>query len=420
MALELWGDDAYTAHDAERILHEPPKNALRSSFRRDRARILHSSMLRRLGAKTQVLGPASDDFIRTRLTHSLEVAQVGRELGDSLGCNPDVVETACLAHDLGHPPFGHNGEKALAEVAESIGGFEGNAQTLRLLTRLEPKTFTDYGEPMGLNLTRTSLDASCKYPWRRGGGPEGKDPKKFGVYDDDLPVFEWLREGAPRHTRCLEAQVMDLSDDISYSVHDVEDAIASGKVDPGALGPHIDRVVEVAGEWYGGSPDAIGAALERLLASPYWLAGFNSSRFDLALLKDLTSQLIGRFCAAAHDATREKYGSHRLTRYAASLVVPDETWAEITALKGIAAAFVMAPRETEHTFLAQRTVVFDLVDALMESDGHQLERQFRDDYHDASDDAGRLRAVVDQVASLSDIAAQQWHARLCGMLGDAF
>lgn len=420
MALELWGDDAYTAHDAERLLSEPPKNSLRSSFKRDRARILHSSMLRRLGAKTQVLGPSSDDFIRTRLTHSLEVAQVGRELGDSLGCNPDVVETACLAHDLGHPPFGHNGEKALAEVAESIGGFEGNAQTLRLLTRLEPKTFTDYGDPVGLNLTRASLDAACKYPWQRGDGPEGKDPSKFGVYEDDLPVFEWLREGAPRHTRCLEAQVMDLSDDISYSVHDVEDAIASGKVDPGALDQHFDRVIEVTREWYGprATADRIGPALERLVASPYWLEGFNSSRLDLARLKDLTSQLIGRFCAAAHDATREKYGEHRLTRYAASLVVPDETFAEITALKGIAAAFVMAPRETEHTYLNQRTILFDLVAALMETNGAQLERQFRDDYREAEDDAGRMRAVVDQVASLSDIAAQQLHARLCGMFGE--
>lgn len=422
MALELWGDDAYEAHDAERLVPEPPKNSLRTSFRRDRARILHSSMLRRLGAKTQVLGPASDDFVRTRLTHSLEVAQVGRELGDSLGCNPDVVETACLAHDLGHPPFGHNGEKALADVTADIGGFEGNAQTLRLLTRLEPKTFNDYGDSVGLNLTRASLDAACKYPWRTGRGPEGKDPRKFGVYEDDLPVFEWLRDGAPLHRQCLEAQVMDLSDDISYSVHDVEDAIASGRLDPGALGVHVDRVVEVARDWYGprATPDRIGGAMERLMALPYWLDSFDSSRLDLARLKDLTSQLIGRFCAAAHDATRAQYGEERLSRYAASIVLPDETAAEILALKGIAAAFVMAPRETEHPYLNQRTILFDLVDALMETGGQQLERQFRDDYREADDDAGRLRAVIDQVASLSDTAAHQWHARLCGMLGDGF
>src|SRR5699024_9439358 len=106
----------YGALDTERWYGEPPKTAHRTPFERDRARIVHSSALRRLGAKTQVLGPGTDDFARTRLTHSLEVARVGRELGKSLGCDPDVVDTACLAHARGHPPFGHNGETALNQV----------------------------------------------------------------------------------------------------------------------------------------------------------------------------------------------------------------------------------------------------------------------------------------------------------------
>lgn len=419
--VEFTDDGAYTMADASRWVPEPPKTSGRSAFQRDRARVLHSAGLRRLGAKTQVMGPASDDFVRTRLTHSLEVAQVGRELGNGLGCNPDVVDAACLVHDIGHPPFGHNGERALAEAAEGIGGFEGNAQTLRLLTRLEPKSVRADGRPAGLNLTRASLDASCKYPWRAGEGPprpDGSPNPKFGVYDDDVEVFTWLREGAAPGRRCLESQVMDLSDDISYSVHDVEDAIASGRIDPTVIPGDVDRIVEATSSWYRNSiaPDAVHAALERLVLLPYWVPEFSRSRNALAGLKNMTSQLIGRFCLSAHGATREVYGPGRLTRYNASLELPDHTAAEILALKGLAVCYVMQPREQEPLYLTQRTILFDLVDALMERGETELEAEFLGDYLEAGTESGRLRVVVDQVASLTDTSAHQWHARLCGML----
>lgn len=419
--------DPYTARDRDRWWPEEGKNPNRTPFERDRARVVHSSALRRLGAKTQVHGPSSDDFVRTRLTHSLEVAQVGRELGKALGCDPDVVDTACLAHDLGHPPFGHNGERALDEAAREIGGFEGNAQTLRLLVRLEPKAVTDDGRCVGLNLTRASLDAATKYPWASGDGPrraDGTTTRKFGVYADDLEVFGWLRAGAPPRRRCLEAQVMDLSDDISYSVHDVEDAIVGGRVDLAALRrpAEQDRVVAQVRDWYDPavSDDELGAALERLQAHPIWVRSYDGSRQDLTRLKDLTSQLIGRFCAAAEAATREAYGDGPLTRYAADVVIPPATTAEIFVLKGVAALYVMAPREHEPVFLAQRTVLVDLVDALSAGGARLLEPPFAADYRDAVDDAGRLRTVIDQIASLTDTSAQQWHARLCGMLSEVY
>ena len=171
----------YTEADRERWVAEDPahKRADRDDFARDRARLVHSASLRRLSAKTQVVQPGDDDFVRNRLTHSLEVAQIGREFGAALGCSADVVDTACLAHDIGHPPFGHNGEQGLDEIASAIGGFEGHAQTLRLLTRLEAKRVHPDGRPAGLNLTRASLDAATKYPWGRGQGTDGT--AKFGV-----------------------------------------------------------------------------------------------------------------------------------------------------------------------------------------------------------------------------------------------
>ena len=413
------GDDAYSAFDAERWIPEPPKAPWRGAFQRDRARVLHSAGLRRLGAKTQVMGPGYDDFVRTRLTHSLEVAQVGRELGAQLGCNPDIVDAACLSHDIGHPPFGHNGEKALDEVARSIGGFEGNAQSLRILSRLEAKSLAPDGRSTGLNLTRATLDATTKYPWGAGEGParaDGSPNTKFGVYEQDREVFDWLRADTPIGVRCLEAQVMDLADDIAYSVHDVEDGIASGRIDPARIGAEVDAIAEATADWYRADPGTIAAAVERLVASPVWVGEFRRSRQGLAELKNMTSQLIGRFCGSAEAATRAEYGTGRLTRYAASLIVPPETEAEILALKGIAVTYVMGPREHERAYLQQRTILFDIVDALLEGKGAGLEVEFADDFRRAEDDGERLRVVVDQVASLTDTSANQWHARLVGMI----
>ncbi|SEI95198.1 deoxyguanosinetriphosphate triphosphohydrolase [Demequina mangrovi] len=410
--------DGYAAADVQRYVQEPPKQAQRTPFERDRARIVHSSALRRLGAKTQVLGAGTGDFVRTRLTHTLEVAQVGRSLGKVLGCDPDVVDAACLAHDLGHPPFGHNGERALDEVSTDIGGFEGNAQTLRLLVRLEPKSFhPETGESVGLNLTRAVLDASVKYPWTEDATPtrpDGRPTRKFGVYEDDLPVFHWLREGAPDRGQSFEAQVMDLADDIAYSVHDVEDSVVHHTVSLGVLRDpgRAREIADHAREWYGrGEPDALLAALERLHAQPWWMDEYDGSHRALATLKDMSSQLIGRVVGTVAEATREAYGDGPHTRHHASLVIPEELADEILMLKGIAVHFLMAPREKKAAYRQQRERLVDLVGALIELGDSALEPHFAVMHREAADDAARKRVIIDQVASLTDKSAYDWHHR---------
>ena len=410
----------YTEADRERWVREDPvlKRADRDDFARDRARLVHSASLRRLSAKTQVVQPSDDDFVRNRLTHSLEVAQIGREFGAALGCNADVVDTACLAHDLGHPPFGHIGEQALDAVATDIGGFEGNAQTLRLLTRLEPKRTHADGRPAGLNLTRASLDATTKYPWARGAAPVAVGPTaKFGVYADDLPVFEWYRAGREPGTRCIEADVMDWSDDVAYSVHDVEDAIASGRLDVRRLrdATDVDSVVAVATGLYAADlgSDALGAALERVLASGAVPTSYDGGRGDRAALKDMTSRLIGRFVLAVEVATRERHGSGSLTRYDADLVVPDDTRAECAVLKAVAAHFVMHAQERVTVMAGQRQVVRSLVEAYQADPPGRLDPDLLADWKAAGSDAEALRVVVDQVASLSDVRALALHERWC-------
>ncbi|WP_281491844.1 deoxyguanosinetriphosphate triphosphohydrolase [Buchananella hordeovulneris] len=412
---------SYDTEAVARRLPEPDKKPGRGAFERDRARVLHSAALRRLGAKTQVLGPGADDYVRTRLTHSLEVAQVGRELAINLGCDPDVVETACLSHDLGHPPFGHNGERALAAVAGPCGGFEGNAQTFRLLTRLEPKVVDRQGTSYGLNLTRATLDATLKYPWAAAAAPlraDGTPSAKFGVYGDDAAAFAWVRHGVPAGQRCLEAQLMDLADDIAYCVHDVEDAFGTARATPDAVVADGDQILAATRQWYGEtwSEAELADALRRLVELPAWPTGFAGSRSDLARLKNFSSAVIGRFVGQTVEATRAACGQGPLARYDASLVVPAQARAEIAVMKGIAVRYVMAPREIEPLYLSQRTLLFDLVAALQEAGWRALEAPFAADYRQADDDAGRLRAVIDQVASLSDLVAHQWHARLCGML----
>ena len=399
----------YSDFDRARFLDEPAKRGGRTEFARDRARIIHSFALRRLAAKTQVAVPWATDFPRTRLSHSLECAQVGRELGAALGADPDLMEGACLAHDIGHPPFGHNGEEALNLIAQSCGGFEGNAQSLRLLIRLEAKTVLPDGKSIGLNLTRASLDAATKYPWTRA-----VNAKKFGVYEDDLEIFNWYRAGVDSGKSSMEAQIMDWSDDIAYSVHDLEDSLVSGQIKLDQLSDDLPKLFTVAQQMYLAdvTESEMQSALNSLQKLSCWPRYYDGTHRSLARLKDLASQLVGRFAQAAEVSTQEKYGDGDLTRYNANLVVPRAQRVEVALLKSMAGHYVINATDSQIRYAEQQKILTQLVEAILASAPDTLESFFLQDWQRAQTDQARLRVVIDQVASLTDPGALTLHNRL--------
>ncbi|EFV14029.1 deoxyguanosinetriphosphate triphosphohydrolase [Segniliparus rugosus] len=404
------GPYEYDESAFDRIAPEPAKQAdqwrgahdARSDFSRDRARVLHSAALRRLADKTQVVGPKEGHTPRTRLTHSLEVGQIGRAIALGLGTDPDLVDLAGLAHDIGHPPYGHNGEQALDEFAVRCGGFEGNAQSFRVLTLLEPKRLDGEGRSVGLNLTRAALDAVLKYPWLAAGEGEQK-LRKYGAFGEDAAMFHWVRDGAASADRCVEAQIMDWSDDVAYSVHDMEDAVLAGRFDlreladpdqwsrDDAFAPGFDEA-ELA---------AAGARLWGLEAVRACV-GYDGSLAASVALKQLTTELVSRFASEAVAGTKAAYGDGPFGRYEGGLAVAREVRAEVAVLKVAALRFVMQDADRLRERAGQREQVRRVAELVADRAPDLLDPMFASFWRDAADDAAKERVIVDQMATMTE------------------
>ncbi|AKE40961.1 deoxyguanosinetriphosphate triphosphohydrolase, putative [Corynebacterium kutscheri] len=416
----------YCDRDMQRRVSEAEKRSqivkhddTRSPFARDRARVLHSAALRRLADKTQVVGPRDGDTPRTRLTHSLEVAQISRGIGSALGLNSDLCEMAGLTHDIGHPPYGHNGETALAELGEGFGGFEGNAQTLRILTRLEPKIFCEQ-QSYGLNLTRAALDAACKYPCTRTNS-DGSRNKKYGCYDEDAHILDWIRIGHNDQRPSMEAQVMDFSDDIAYSVHDVEDGIIAGRIKLGVLWDLVElaAIAEKGAVAYGGNPDALieAAAQLRELSVVAAASNFDGSLRGYVALKAMTSELVGRYIGAIVEATRNKWAGVAIGRTIGDVVIPPSVLAEVTLLKTLAVLYVMDDRGHLRRQDRQRERIFWVHDYLRAGAPGSLDPVFRLWWEQANTDAQRERVIIDQIASMTESRLELVARNLSGFAG---
>jgi dGTPase len=430
------------------------KGDQRNSFQRDRDRVLYSSSLRRLAGVTQVVHAAEGHIFHNRLTHTLKVAQVARRIAENTiknvspdlvkaigGIDPDVAETAALAHDLGHPPFGHIAETELYQQLRSRGfsdGFEGNAQSFRIVTGLSITTL-NY---RGLNLTRASLNAILKYPW--GRATAGKKSQKWGYYHGDLSDFDFARKLGPSgDNQSPEAAIMDWADDVAYSVHDVDDFYRAGLIplDQLLLGSaELDRFIDAVftrweadkndkqnklrlGEFNRNSAAEFFKSDLRFFAEAEDLdSAFTGTRVQLARLSYLSTVLIRRYVLGPEDGVDVKAVSVDDSAQPSVRIEP-RLRAEVDLLKALMQYYVFHNPALVTQQFGQRRVISDLFQIYFEAvqvsskNGSIVPYPFRD-YLDAIkgvDELNRARLVADLIASMTEQQALLLHQRLTGI-----
>jgi dGTPase len=407
------------------VKEEKPEN--RSEAERDHDRILYTTALQRLAGITQIAAPEAGVTIHNRLTHTVKVSQVARRLAKRIGLAIDrqeVAAAAALAHDLGHPPFGHLAEVALNRRAKPWGGFEGNAQSFRIVNFLALRS----DAYRGLNLTRRTLNAILKYPWLQDLGDD-KKAEKWGVYESELRFFEFARAGAADDECSLEAEIMDWSDDVTYAVHDLEDFFRLGLIPLERLAAADDSERRrFTASFYDDPVSRVGLrskfrkaklsdkdleeAVARLFTEPTapfgLIAPHRGSRRDRMNLRYQTSYLIGRFIAAA-------------TRQGESLDIGRQEVAEVAVLKELAWFYVITDPSLSTIQRGQERVIDGLHETYVEAalDVKEGRRLFplaqRELLERIRTPIEAQRIATDFVAGLTEAMAYELHHRLTGV-----
>jgi dGTPase len=416
----------------ERIEGLSNDNFNRDQYARDRARVIHSAFFRRLQGKTQVLGLGESDFYRTRLTHSLEVAQLGSGLVEFLNekhkhepdkiaplPNKDLIEAIGLAHDIGHPPFGHGGEVALNYSMRGNGGFEGNAQTLRICTELG-----EYSSEAGLNLTRRTLLGVLKYPATYSetvntkiySGESRKNIDSYKppkcIFDSNKSSLDWIlqslsaqqkllfsstekQDGKHNKTRykSIDCSIMEIADDIAYGVHDLEDAIALGLVTASAWNLEVTEPIKSSSEKY-----SLDSKIENLTQDLF--SGINRNR------KKAIGELVNHFITASAISSNGTFSNNI---YDFSATINPKARASLDLLQGFIRKNVILTPEVQTLEYKGQQMVMDLFDAIANNPNRLLPLKYRDRYTECNSD---LRVICDYLSGTTDDYATRLYHKI--------